>query len=54
VERCRAAPDPEGREDALVDEAERRLGLGGETIVAFALDVLVTTGGVRYTDRRRS
>jgi Fe-S-cluster containining protein len=37
VERCRATPDPEGREDTLVEELERRLHLRGETIVAFAL-----------------
>lgn len=37
IERCRAAPDPEGREDALVLELERRLHLRGETVIAFAL-----------------
>jgi Fe-S-cluster containining protein len=37
LERCRAAPDPEGREDALVRELERRLHLRGETLIAFAL-----------------
>lgn len=36
-EGCRAAPDPEGREDALVEELERRLHVRGETLVAFAL-----------------
>ncbi len=37
VERCRATPDPEGKEDALLDDRERRLHARGETIVAFAL-----------------
>ncbi len=37
TERCRARPDPGGREDALVEAVERRLGLHGDTIVAFAL-----------------
>jgi Fe-S-cluster containining protein len=37
LERCRVTPDPEGREDALVGELERRLHRRGETIVAFAL-----------------
>ena len=37
IERCRARPDPEGREDAIVAELERRLGLRGDTIIAFAL-----------------
>jgi Fe-S-cluster containining protein len=37
IERCRATPDPEGREDALVGELERRLHVRGETVVALAL-----------------
>jgi Fe-S-cluster containining protein len=37
LESCRARPDPEAREDALVDSLEVRLGVGGETLVALAL-----------------
>jgi len=37
-ERCRAYPDPEGHEDALLAEVEARSGLTGETFIAFALD----------------
>jgi Fe-S-cluster containining protein len=36
-ERCRAHPDPVGREDALVEAVERQLSLRGDTTVAFAL-----------------
>lgn len=37
LERCRAHPDPAAAEDALLAAVERRLGLRGETLVAFAL-----------------
>lgn len=37
AERYRAAPDPEGREDSLLSALEARTGLGGETLIAFAL-----------------
>jgi Fe-S-cluster containining protein len=37
VERCRARPDPEGREDGLLDAVETRTGRKGETFIAFAL-----------------
>jgi Fe-S-cluster containining protein len=37
LERCRAVPDPEGREDVLVAALEARLGIRGDTIIAFAL-----------------
>ena len=37
VERCRAVPDPEGREDALLDALEAREDRRGETIIPFAL-----------------
>lgn len=37
VERCRARPDPGGREDALLDALEARPGRRGETVIAFAL-----------------
>jgi len=34
---CEMMPDPDDLESRLVDELERRTGLGGKTIVAFAL-----------------
>lgn len=37
IARCRAVPDPEGRELALLEELESRLGLSGDTLIAFAL-----------------
>jgi Fe-S-cluster containining protein len=37
IERCRAAPDPEGREDVLLDALEARDDRRGETIIPFAL-----------------
>jgi Fe-S-cluster containining protein len=37
VERCRATLDPEGREDALLEELEQRLHLRGETLIVFVL-----------------
>jgi len=37
-ERCRAHPDPEGREDVLLSDVETRSGLAGETFITFALD----------------
>lgn len=37
VERCRLDPDPEGLEDRVLDQLERRGASGGETLVAFAL-----------------
>jgi Fe-S-cluster containining protein len=37
VERCRAVPDPEGREDALLDALEARADRRGETVIPFAL-----------------
>jgi Fe-S-cluster containining protein len=37
LERCRAHPDPAGREDALVEALEERLHRRGETLVTFAL-----------------
>lgn len=37
IERCRARPDPEGREDALLDALDGRPGRRGETVIAFAL-----------------
>jgi Fe-S-cluster containining protein len=37
LEGCRAKPDPDGSEDALVDALERRLGVAGETLVALAV-----------------
>jgi len=37
VERCRAVPDREGREDGLLAELEVRLGRRGDTFIAFAL-----------------
>lgn len=36
-ERCRAFPDPEGHEDAILSEVEARSGRTGETLIAFAL-----------------
>ena len=35
---CEVEPDPDGLEDALLDEAEETTGKRGQTIVAFALD----------------
>ena len=37
VERCRAVPDPEGRENVLLAELEAREGRSGETLIPFAL-----------------
>jgi Fe-S-cluster containining protein len=37
IARCRAAPDPEGREDALLADLEAREGRRGDTLIAFAL-----------------
>jgi Fe-S-cluster containining protein len=37
IERCRAVPDPGGREDALLDALEAREDRRGETIIPFAL-----------------
>ena len=37
IGRCRAIPDPEGRELALLEQLEARLGLSGDTLIAFAL-----------------
>jgi hypothetical protein len=37
IERCRAAPDPEGREDALLSRVEEGAGVKGDTLIAFAL-----------------
>ena len=37
IERCRAAPDAEGRESALLDALEAREDRRGETIIPFAL-----------------
>jgi hypothetical protein len=37
VERCRAVPDPDGREDALLDALEAREDRRGETVIPFAL-----------------
>jgi hypothetical protein len=37
TEALRVEPDPEGLEDAIVDQLEREEGLTGETVVAFAL-----------------
>jgi Fe-S-cluster containining protein len=37
IERCRATPDPAGREDRLLRRLETRSGLSGETLIAFAL-----------------
>jgi Fe-S-cluster containining protein len=37
LERCRAVPDPEGQEDALLAELESRLGRRGDTLIPFAL-----------------
>jgi Fe-S-cluster containining protein len=37
LERYRAVPDPEGREDALLAELEARLGRRGDTFIAYAL-----------------
>jgi Fe-S-cluster containining protein len=37
VERCRAVPDPEGREDAILDALEAVEERRGETVIPFAL-----------------
>ncbi|MCG6927509.1 MAG: YkgJ family cysteine cluster protein [Acidobacteria bacterium] len=37
VERCRALPDPEGRESGLLDALEAREDRRGETVIPFAL-----------------
>jgi Fe-S-cluster containining protein len=37
VERCRAVPDSEGREEALLDALEAREDRTGETVIPFAL-----------------
>jgi len=37
VERCRAVPDREGREDVLLDALEAREDRRGETVIPFAL-----------------
>jgi Fe-S-cluster containining protein len=37
LERCRAVPDPDGLEDALLAELEARLGRHGDTLIPFAL-----------------
>ena len=37
LEALRVDPDPEGLEDALLDQLERNEGFEGETIVAYAL-----------------
>jgi Fe-S-cluster containining protein len=37
IERCRAVPDPDGREDRVLAELEARLGRSGDTLIAFAL-----------------
>jgi Fe-S-cluster containining protein len=42
--RCRAVPDPEGREDALLAELEARVGRRGDTLIPFALLGLPTAG----------
>ena len=44
VERCRAVPDPDGREDALLAALEARLGFRGDTVIAFALTGRPRTG----------
>jgi hypothetical protein len=42
--RCRAVPDPEGREDALLARLEAREGRRGDTLIPFALLGLPTSG----------
>ena len=37
LERCRAKPDPEGHENALLDALEARVNRRGETVIPFAL-----------------
>jgi Fe-S-cluster containining protein len=37
VERCRARPDPDGQEDRILSDLEARLGVHGETLIAFAV-----------------
>jgi Fe-S-cluster containining protein len=44
VERCRAVPDPQGQEDALLAALEIRLGHRGDTFIPFALLGLPTSG----------
>ena len=44
TEALRVEPDPEGLEDALVDQLEREEGVSGDTFVAFALLGLPTAG----------
>jgi Fe-S-cluster containining protein len=42
--RCRAVPDPEGREDVLLDRLEARDRRRGDTLIPFALLGLPTAG----------
>jgi hypothetical protein len=44
LERCRAVPDPEGREEALLARLEARAHRRGDTLIPFALLGLPTAG----------